>query len=99
MAVLGARVRAGRRKRLSAKTDARTVPRMGNVTLSPEEADVLRCVLGAITVKGRTGEIGIVHGMDRFVSSQLVLRKAQREALDSLAKRAGLSAGVRTVAT
>jgi hypothetical protein len=41
-------------------------------------------------VRKRTGELGIVHGAGRFVSTQRVFRRADREALDAAARRLGL---------
>jgi hypothetical protein len=56
---------------------------MAEVRLTAEEAEVLREVLGTLAVRGRTGEVGVVHGADRFVSTQHVLRKPARSALDT----------------
>ena len=63
---------------------------MPEVKLTAAEADVLRTVLAALSVKGRTGEVGIIHGADRFVSTQQILKKADREALESAAMKVGL---------
>src|SRR5205085_1231233 len=68
---------------------------MTDVKLSPEELAVLRSVLGAIVVKTRTGEVGVTHGMDRFVSSMVILRRRERDALDSALKKLGLGNGAR----
>ena len=57
---------------------------MAEVRLTDEESAVLRVVLGAIAVKDRTGEIGVIHGLNRFVSAHRVLNKEQRRALASI---------------
>jgi len=49
----------------------------------------------SLAIRRRTGELGIVHGMERFVSTQLPLKAAQQTALDALARKLGLSGGVR----
>lgn len=63
---------------------------MAEVKLTPDEIAVLRCALSKLTVRGRTGELGILHGLDRFVSTQLILKKADRDALNSIASKVGL---------
>ncbi|MDF1501720.1 hypothetical protein [Roseisolibacter sp. H3M3-2] len=70
---------------------------MPEVKLTAAEAEVLRTVLAALAVKGRTGEVGILHGADRFVSTQQLLKRADREALESAARKIGLS-GLRVYA-
>ena len=57
--------------------------------LSKEEAQVLSWVLSKLTVKDRTGEIGIMHGAERFVSTHLCLKKNERAALNSVAAKFG----------
>ena len=69
---------------------------MANFTLNDEEADVLRSVLSVLAIKRRTREIGIAHGMDRFVSTNKVLNKHSNEVLDGIAKKLGLVNGVAT---
>jgi hypothetical protein len=63
---------------------------MTEIKLTSDEVFVLKAILSKLAIKSRTGEIGITHGMDRFVSSQLILKKPERELLTSLGKRLGL---------
>jgi hypothetical protein len=63
--------------------------------LSPEEAQVLRKALSALAIRQRTGELGILHGMERFVSTNVSFRRPDLEALDAAARRLGLPDGVR----
>lgn len=58
---------------------------MANFSLNDEEAEVLRIVLGLLVIKRRTKEIGITHGMDRFVSTNRVLNKHFHQVLDGIA--------------
>lgn len=65
---------------------------MPEIKLTAEEAHALRAALSALVVKARTGELGILHGAERFVSTQRIFKKADREALDAAARKLGLSA-------
>jgi hypothetical protein len=67
---------------------------MPETKLTADEAQVLRGVLSALVIRTRTGELGIVHGAERFVSTQRTLKKAERDALDAAARKLGLS-GIR----
>jgi hypothetical protein len=64
---------------------------MADVRLTSEEVQALRTALSALVVKARTGELGLLHGADRFVSSQRIFKKAERDALDAAARKLGLS--------
>jgi hypothetical protein len=81
---------AGRRAILSTSPIPVAMP---DVRLSPEEAAALRTVLQALVVKRRTGELGIVHGAGRFVSTQRIYRKPELEALQAAARKLGAALG------
>lgn len=68
---------------------------VGNTILTAEESDVLRAVAGRLSIRKRTGEVGILHGMERFVSTQLCLKKKERQALDSALEKLGLRGGIK----
>lgn len=72
---------------------------MSETKLSAEEAQVLRAIIAPLAIKSRTGELGILHGMDRFVSTQVILKKKELDVLDSVAKKLGLSGGVKRTAS
>ncbi|WP_394751090.1 hypothetical protein [Spongiimicrobium salis] len=59
--------------------------------LDTEEKQLIERLLSIIAIKSRTGEIGVVHGADRFVSSQLILKKADFQKLESGIKKMGIS--------
>ncbi|HET7460313.1 MAG TPA: hypothetical protein VFJ82_03660 [Longimicrobium sp.] len=63
---------------------------MPDVRLTPEEAAALRTALSALVVKKRTGELGIVHGAARFVSTQRIFRRPELDALHAAARKLGL---------
>lgn len=63
---------------------------MAETRLTAEESEAVRMALATMVVKRRTGELGILHGADRFVSTQRTLRKAERDALDAAARKLGL---------
>ncbi len=65
-----------------------------DVKLTDDEVKALRAALQPLVIKTRTGELGIVAGMDRFVSTGRVLKKADRDTLDAAAKKLGLSSGL-----
>jgi len=68
---------------------------MADARLSPDELALLRAVLGQIVVRRRTGEVGILHGLERFVSTNLCLKKKDQAVLDTAAAKLGLASGVR----
>jgi hypothetical protein len=68
----------------------------GTVTLTEDEVSVLREVISRLVVRDRTGELGIPHGLGRFVSTHLRLKKTDRVSLDAAARKIGLD-GVLTV--
>ncbi|HRH42482.1 MAG TPA: hypothetical protein PKY82_12720 [Pyrinomonadaceae bacterium] len=68
---------------------------MADVKISSEELELLRVIMSPLVIKSGTGELGINHGMDRFISSQVILKKKDLELLDYLAKKVGLSNGIK----
>ena len=64
---------------------------MSDIKLSPDEAQALRVALSTLVIRDRTGELGVLHGMERFVSTQRTFAKAERAALDTAARKLGLS--------
>ena len=68
---------------------------MADVRLTNDEVEVLRLLLGAIHIRARTGELGIAHGADRFVSTNICVRKPQKEALSLAFAKLGLPNGPR----
>jgi len=69
---------------------------MSETKLTHDQAQAVRTVLSFLVVRDRTGELGLLHGADRFVSNQRIFKKPEREVLNSLAKKLGLLAGVNT---
>ena len=61
-----------------------------DIKISESEKEILKIVLSQIIIKKRTGELGVVHGIDRFVSSNISLKKDGIETLDQLAKKFGI---------
>ena len=70
---------------------------MADLKITQEEAQALRAALATLAIRTRTGELGIVHGANRFVSTQLCLRKADKDALNSVAAKVGLGKGINEV--
>ena len=64
---------------------------MSEIKLSSDEAQALRAAPSMLVVRDRTGELGVLHGMERFVSTQRTFTKAERAALDAAARKLGLS--------
>jgi hypothetical protein len=67
---------------------------MTEVKLTEEEAEALRVILSCLVLRDRTGELGMLYGADRFVSTHRTFRKPERAAVQSLAKKAGLGSGL-----
>ncbi|MDQ6988205.1 MAG: hypothetical protein Q9M25_10415 [Mariprofundaceae bacterium] len=58
---------------------------------------VLRATLARLVIRKRSGEIGLLHGMDRFVSTNLWLSKADRTMLAQACKKLALGGGIAEV--
>lgn len=63
-----------------------------------EENELIRLILSEVVIKDRTGEVGIIHGADRFISTNICIKKKQREVLASVFKKLGISNPPREVA-
>lgn len=68
---------------------------MAEVKLSSDELELLRVAITPLVIKIRTGELGILHGMERFVSTRIRLKKRELDLLDSAAKKLGLNEGIK----
>jgi hypothetical protein len=66
---------------------------MTKITLSDQEVEALRVVLQQIVIKSRTGELGILHGIERFVSTKTPLKREMIAYLDSLASKVNVKIG------
>ncbi|MEM7402260.1 MAG: hypothetical protein AAF304_09965 [Pseudomonadota bacterium] len=64
---------------------------MSQIILNSDESQILGRVLSHLVLKARTGEIGIFHGMDRFVSTQDCLKKKDVENLESALAKIGIN--------
>lgn len=67
---------------------------MSRYELRPDEVAALRTLLAAIVVDEPSGQIGVVHGNGRFVTSRHGLSPESRKALDALARKVGHASGV-----
>jgi hypothetical protein len=67
---------------------------MTELKLTEDEAQALKAILSCLVLRDRTGELGLLHGADRFVSSQRTFTKPERTVIQSLAKKAGLGSGL-----
>ena len=61
------------------------------IKLTQEEVDTLKPIISKLCIRRRTGELGILHGLDRFVSLQIILKKLNIEVLENIAKKVGLN--------
>ena len=73
------------------------VAKVAETKLKADEVAVLRAILSKLAVRSRTGELGIVHGAERFVSTQLCLSKVDRTVLADVASKVGLKRGIQEV--
>lgn len=65
-----------------------------DIKLTPDEANALRVALSSLAIRNRTGELGVLHGMDRFVSTNRTLSKTERNSLDQACRKIGLMRGI-----
>lgn len=65
--------------------------------LEQEEVEMLKAVLNLLNVQKRTGDLGIIHGTNRFVSTNIRLRKNELHLLDKIAAKVGLGSGLAKV--
>ena len=68
-----------------------TVVGMSKNVLTEGQQKSLRKVLAAVAVRDRTGEVGVLHGLDRFVSAQVILKGDERAYLNALAGTRGIT--------
>jgi len=64
------------------------------IRLTQSEATLLHSILARLAIRSRTGEMGFMHGDNRFVSMQLRLKKEDKTSLNNIAKKLSLSGGV-----
>jgi hypothetical protein len=67
---------------------------MAEIKITADEVQALRAMLSCLVLRDRTGELGLLHGLDRFVSSKRVFTKPERAIIQSVAKKLGLSSGL-----
>ncbi len=64
---------------------------MSQVILNPDEAKSLARALSHLFVRERTGELGITHGMNRFVSTDDRFKKKDLEPPHSVFSKLGIT--------
>ena len=74
------------------KMRSRSIP---EARLTTDESQALRTVLTVLSLRSHTGEVGLMHGLDRFVSSQVILKKCDLDILDAAARKLGLGGGIK----
>jgi len=67
------------------------------MNLNQEEITILNITMRNLVLKKRTGEIGIMHGADRFVSTQLCLRKVDIKHLNNAFKKLGIASEIKSI--
>jgi len=65
--------------------------------INDEEISLLRSILSQMAIQDHSSVLGFMHGLDRFVSLNLPLKKKQKDALNLLANKIGLAAGIKNV--
>jgi len=64
---------------------------LSQVVLNDSEAKALARAVRHFVVRSRTGELGITHGADRFVSTNDCFKKADLDLLESALKKLGMN--------
>lgn len=62
-----------------------------SVTFDNSELEILKVILREFVIKDRTGELGILHGANRFISTNICLKKQHRKDLKELFSKLGNS--------
>ncbi|MDM3871484.1 hypothetical protein QSV34_08960 [Porticoccus sp. W117] len=62
-----------------------------------EERAALKAVLSQLVIQKRTGQVGIVHGANRFISTHICCKKSEKAVLHSVFKKLGLPQGINEV--
>ncbi len=67
---------------------------MPDIKLTESEAAILKVALSSLTVRSRTGELGVMHA-GRFVAVQgaqsIIFKREEKEELEKAVKKLGLS--------
>ena len=61
-----------------------------NPNFTSEENEILKILLSQFVIKKRSGEIGIMHGADRFITTNLSIKKSEKVILNSAFKKLGI---------
>ena len=67
------------------------------INLTKDESDILKILLSQLVIKKRTGEVGIIHGAERFISTRLCLKTEHKEILNSAYQKLGASNSLKEV--
>ena len=67
---------------------------MAEIKITDDETQALKAMLSCLVLRYRTGELGLLHGADRFVSSQRTFNKQERAVIQAVAKKLGLGSGL-----
>ena len=65
--------------------------------LTQEETEIINLVLRQIVIESRTGIFGINHSANRFVSTNIPLKKEHTITLDKLAIKVGINNGIKRI--
>ena len=63
---------------------------MPHVILNDPESKILARAVRHFVVRSRTGELGITHGADRFVSTNDCFKKTDLDQLESALRKLGI---------
>ena len=61
------------------------------IKLDSDEIEILKRVINPLVVQKRSGQVGILHGMDRFVTTNVSLKESQKKVLEGIFQKLGLS--------
>jgi hypothetical protein len=67
---------------------------MAELKLTDDEKQALKAILSCLVLRDRTGELGLLHGADRFVSTHRTFTKPERAVIQSVTKKLGMSSGL-----
>ena len=67
------------------------------IKFTDAEIQMLKLILSKMAIQENTGAIGVIHGLDRFISLDISLKKKEKEQIDNIAHKLKLGDTIKRV--